>query len=180
MYKKNFFIIWMFLIAVFIVFLTRLNSESTEFNVNKSMVSPNKPTPKSNLKESLDPYFERFDEYVANGNYEEAIAEAKKVIEIAPQDERAYSVLKGIYSTTGRYTEAIEVSKELLEVVKNKGIPICGYLRSHAAILEYDGKQDEAIEFLKGYRRDCPETVKELVNGLNEAKAKGESFFPTK
>lgn len=138
-------------------------------------VSQNIPQKK---QKSLDPYFRRFNEYLREGKYEEAISEAKRMIEIAPDDERAYNALQGTYTVTGRFKEALEVSKKVIEIARSKGRPACGSIETHAMILEYAGNQDKAIEFLEKYRQDCPKTVESVVKGLEEARSKGERFFP--
>jgi len=127
---------------------------------------------------SVEPHLKKLRIYEREGRYEEAIIEGKMALEINPEDERVYSALRSVYTLAGKYKDALKISEKLLEIVKSKGLPVCGYIQKHALILEYAGRQNEAIRFLEGYRESCPKSVGKIVNGLRKAKSKGERFFP--
>ncbi|MFX0201570.1 MAG: hypothetical protein ACFFCW_36100 [Candidatus Hodarchaeota archaeon] len=132
--------------------------------------------PESNS--SIEPYLKRIHEYEQDGRYQEAIIVARKAIEFFPEDDRGYSKLKHLYILTGRYTDALEVNEKLIEMSKaTEYLSLCGYLKVHAALFEYVGRQGDAIDFLEQYRKECPKTVGRIVTGLKQAMSKGEEYF---
>ena len=135
----------------------------------------------ANLDISLEKekHFKQIKKFIRSGRYESAITEAKVLVRIDPGDERGHVKLRAIYTLLGRYAEALEENAAVIEIRKNKNSAVCGDIKVHAMILEFDNRQKEAIEFAEQYRKSCPKTVEKLVHGLREARSRNEKYFPS-
>ena len=134
----------------------------------------------ANLSTSLqkEKHFKTIKELIRDGRYESAIAEAKAVTAIDPHDERGHIRLRAIYTLLERYAEALAENVIVIEMRKQKNTAVCGDVAVHAMILEFDDRQNEAIEFVEQYRGRCPNTVARLSNGLIEARSRNAKYFP--
>lgn len=132
----------------------------------------------SNGDLSNDMYIERASAYFLDGRFEEGILEARKAIELDPNDPRGYNFLVANYAGLGNYPEAIKASEKLINMLEaDRTLDVNTVIR-HAALLEVSSSHDEAIKFLENYREKFPKTVDIHVEGLKEAKEKRSLYYP--
>ena len=124
-------------------------------------------------------HFKTIKALVRDGRYESAIAETQALISIDPDDERGHIKLRAIYTLLERFEEALEENLIVIEMRKNNNTAVCGDIEVHAMILEFDDRQNEAIEFVEQYRSSCPNTVARLRYGLIEARSRNDKYFPS-
>lgn len=134
-----------------------------------------------NLDTSLkkEQHLKEIKKLIRSGRYESAITEAKTLVQIDPDDELGHVKLRAIYTLLGRYSDALEENITVIGIKKNNNSAACADIEVHAMILEFDNRQQEAIEFLEGYLRSCPKTVKRSVYRLQEARSRNEKYFPS-
>ena len=137
------------------------------------------PSAKLSTSIKKEKHFKSIKELVRDGKYESAIAEANAVTRIDAHDERGHIRLRAIYALLERYEEALEENLIVMGMRKNKNTSVCGDIEVHAMILEYDGRQNEAIEFVEQYRSSCPNTVARLRYGLINARSGNTNYFPS-
>ena len=123
-------------------------------------------------------HLKKIKELIRSGSYESAIAEAKALIRVDPDDERGHIKLRAIYTLLGKYQEALEENLIVIEKRSSKNLAVCGDIEVHAMILEFADRQKEAIEFVEPYRSSCPKTVERLKHGLVEARSRNKTYFP--
>ena len=131
----------------------------------------------NNIGASVETYLKQIKDYQRSGRYQDAITEAQMLVQYAPSDVRGYTKLRFLYALRGRYEDAFDAGKKIIEIRNNKNLSPCGDIKFQAAILEYSGQQNDAINFLESYRITCPDTVKTLVEGLQKAIAEGTTYF---
>lgn len=127
---------------------------------------------------SNDMYIERASAYFLDGRFEEGILEAKKAIELDPNDPRGYNFLVANYAGLGNYSEAIKTSEKLINMLEAERTFDVNTVMRHAALLEVGSSHDEAIKFLENYREKFPKTVGIHVEGLKKAKEKRTLYYP--
>ena len=145
--------------------------------VSQSGETDTSPNIDASLKK--EEHFKEIRALVRNGKYKSAIAEAKAVISIDPDDERGHIRLRAIYTLLEKYAEALEQNLIVIELRQKKNSAVCGDIVVHAMILEFDDRQNEAIEFVEQYRSSCPKTIERLAHGLNEARSGNDKYFPS-
>lgn len=135
----------------------------------------------ANLDTSLkkEQHLKEIKKFIRSGRYESAITEAKALVQVDPDDELGHVKLRAIYTLLGRYSDALEENITVIGIKKNKNSAVCADIEVHAMILEFDNRQQQAIDFLEGYRKSCPKTVKRSVYGLQEARSRNEKYFPS-
>ena len=101
------------------------------------------------------------------------------MIGLDPHDERGHIRLRAIYTLLQRYEEALEENLIVIELRRKKNTAACGDVVVQAMILEFDDRQNEAIEFVEQYRDSCPNTVARLSKGLIEARSRNDMYFPS-
>ena len=127
---------------------------------------------------SVDSHIGKADSYYRDGRHVESISEAKRAIELRPDDPRGYNFLVVNYARQRKYREAVNASQRQLEVLEAKDIFDVNIVTRHAALLEVSGGYDQAIEFLESYREKFPKTVDSHVEGLKKAKEKRVLYYP--
>lgn len=127
---------------------------------------------------STQTYLKRINHYQQTGRYEDAIREGQMLVQFAPGDVRGYRKLRYLYAFLGRYEDALAAGNAIMEIMNKNNWAPCGDIEFQAAILEYSGRQNDAISFLKNYRKPCPDTVRAIVKELQEAIAEGTVYFP--
>lgn len=154
-------------IIFFLLFVTDAMSYTADPSECQQTNSTSECPPKSlsvdTSKGSIEPYLQRMRMLEKQSRYDEAIVEGEMAVEMAPDDERAYAELRAAYMLAGKYRDAQRVSEQLLQVVRDKNLPVCGFLDLHTDILERLYGQSQAILFLEDYREACPDTVEKLV-----------------
>ena len=117
--------------------------------------------------------------FIRSGRYENAVAEAKILVQMDPEEEIGHVKLRAIYTLMGRYSDALEENMTVIGIKKNRNSSVCADIEVQAMILEFDNRQQEAIDFLERYQESCPKTVKRSVSGLQEARSRNEKYFPS-
>ncbi len=166
--KYALFLIFLAL-STFLVYSLGSSEETNTDSILLSQLSPKE------IENSL----KMIKKYIRDGRDEEALIEAQKLVELAPQDIRGYKKIRFIYLKLGRYEDASRVSELITNKLEQKNLLVCGDIEIHAWILEYEGNQDGAIEFLDNYRLRCSDRVEKLIVGLQKAISNGTKYFPS-
>lgn len=127
---------------------------------------------------STQTYLKQIKHYQQSGRYEDAIKEAQMLVQSAPGDVRGYRKLRYLYAFLGRYEDALAAGETIMEIMNKNNWAPCSDIEFQAAILEYSGRQKDAISFLENYRKPCPDTVRAIVKELQEAISEGTVYFP--
>lgn len=127
---------------------------------------------------SSDPYIESAATHRKQGEYEEAVVNAKKAIEIDPQDPRGYGILASIYRSQGRYSEAVDQFKKVMELEPTSIPNLFGMVR----LLDEATGIDDAIRYLDEWLQKNPEhssrnEAENLLENLKNARADGKKRF---
>jgi tetratricopeptide (TPR) repeat protein len=127
---------------------------------------------------SNDPYIESAATHRKRGEYEEAVLNAEKAIEIDPQDPRGYGILADIYRRQGRYSEAIEQYKKVMELEPTSIPNLFGMVR----LLDEASGIDDAIQYLSEWIHKNPHhsslnEAEGLLENLKNAKTAGKKKF---
>ncbi len=113
--------------------------------------------------ETVEPYLKKAQDYKTKGDYEAAIAEAKKAIEISPNDLRAYEFLVGLYFDLGRFGEAAALDKVFIDKYEQQASLDLNLIQRHVKILRCAYEFDAAIQFLENHSGVSPKKIKELT-----------------
>jgi tetratricopeptide (TPR) repeat protein len=126
--------------------------------------------------ETVEPYLKKAQDYKTKGDYEAAIAAAKKAVEISPNDDlRAYQFLVGLYFDLGRFGEAAELEKVFIAKYEQQASLDWMLIQRHVKILRCAYEFDAAIQFLENHSRVAPEKITELINRVKEDRINGVS-----
>jgi len=123
---------------------------------------------------SIEPYLKKAQDYKIKGDYEAAIAEAKRAVEKSPNDDlRAYQFLVGLYFDLGRFGEAAALEKVFIDKYEQQASLDWMLIQRHVKILRCAYDFDAAIQFLENHSRVSPKKITELIHRLEEDRFSG-------
>ena len=123
---------------------------------------------------SIEPYLKKAQDYKTKGDYEAAIAEAKRAVEKSPNDDlRAYQFLVGLYFDLGRFGEAAALEKVFIDKYEQQASLDWMLIQRHVKILRCAYEFDAAIQFLENHSTVSPKKITELIGRVELDKING-------
>ena len=123
---------------------------------------------------SIESYLKKAQDYKTKGDYEAAIAEAKRAVEKSPNDDlRAYQFLVGLYFDLGRFGEAAALEKVFIDKYEQQASLDWMLIQRHVKILRCAYEFDAAIQFLENHSTVSPKKITELINRVKEDQING-------
>jgi len=123
--------------------------------------------PKMTLKEIMDSptiqaeyFFMRGNEYYRQGNYDSAIAEYNKALQLNPNDASAYNNLGLAYESLGQYQKAIEYLQKSLQLDPNDALAYYNLGVAYGGL----GQYQNAIEYFQKSLQLNPNNVEAYTN----------------
>jgi tetratricopeptide (TPR) repeat protein len=124
--------------------------------------------------ETVEPYLKKARDYKTKGDYEAAIAEAKKAVAISPNDNlRAYEFLVDLYFDLGRFGEAAALGKVYIDKREQQASLDWNLIQRHVKILRCAYEFDAAIQFLENHSGIFPKKIKKLIVDVEADKFSG-------
>jgi len=130
-------------------------------------------------KSLIELYLKKAQEYKRKGEYEAALDEARRAVEIEPNDLRSYTMAGGLCMELGRFEEAVDIDRKYIKLLEEGNNLGWFEIMRHVWFLKCARQYDEAVEFLKKHRDVSAQKTDDLIRRVEEDKAKPDkSFFP--